>query len=88
MKILQIDTRCINTDHIVCYDIQQMDRDPERIITLTVQLVTGKQVSKSFYTKTYKLSRIEVESKVTEMLCDDKIGYLNFYNICTSKEKP
>ena len=87
MKILQMDNMCINTEHIVCYDIQQIDRDPERIITLTVQLVTGKQVSKSFYTKTYKLSRIEVESKVIEMLCDDKIGYLDFYSICKSEEK-
>lgn len=88
MKILQIDHKCINTDHIVCYEIQQIDRDPERVITLTVNLTTGKQLSKSFYTKTYKLSSIEVESKVIEMLCDDTVQFLNFYNICTSKERP
>lgn len=88
MKILQIDHNYINTAYIVCYDIHEIDRYPERVITLNVHLNTGKQVSKSFHTKTHKLSSIDVESKVAEMICDDKIGFLNFYDICTSEEKP
>lgn len=86
MKILQIDNKYINTDHIVAYEVQQNDRDPERIITLVVYLTNGQQVNKSFFTKTYKLSRNAVQLEIAELLCDDETKFLNFYNICSSLE--
>ena len=36
MKILKIDDRYVNMDHILCYDVKQTDREPERIINFTV----------------------------------------------------
>ena len=88
MKILKIDDKYINMDHILCYDVHQTDRGPERIITFTAYLNNNIQIREAFFTKTSNISGSEVKQKLLELLCyDDVINYVSFYNVCKSLEK-
>ena len=88
MKILKIDDRYVNMDHILCYDVKQTDRGPERIITFTAYLNSNIQIREAFFTKTSKISVSEVKQNLLELLCyDDVINYVSFYNVCKSLEK-
>lgn len=88
MKILKIDDKYINMDHILWYDVHQTDRGPERIITFTAYLNNNIQIREAFFTKTSKISVSEVKQKLLELLCyDDVVSYVSFYNVCKSLEK-
>ena len=88
MKILKIDDRYVNMDHILCYDVKQTDRGPQRIINFTVCTINNIQLREAFFTKTSKISGSEVKQKLLELLCyDDVINYVSFYDVCKSLEK-
>ena len=88
MKILKINNKYINMDHILCYDVEQTDRGTERIITFTAYLNNDIQIREAFFSKTSKISASDVKQKILELLCYyDAINYVNFYNVCKSLEK-
>ena len=64
MRILKIDDRYVNMDHILCYDVKQTDREPERIINFTVCTINNIQLREAFFTKTYKFSSHDVKEKL------------------------
>lgn len=82
MKIMRIGNKYINTDHIVCYDVQQTDREPERIISCTVYLDNDKQLEELFFTKTSKFSSLKVKEKLVERFCYDDAEYISFHDVC------
>ena len=75
-------------DHILCYDVEQTDRGPERIITFTAYLNNDIQIREAFFSKTSKISASDVKKKLLELLCYyDAINYVNFDNVCKSLEE-
>ena len=87
MKILKIDNRYINMDHILGYEVQQTDRGTERIITLTVYTTNNIQLREAFFTKTSKISGSDVKQKLLELLCYYAIDYVSFQDVCKSLEE-
>lgn len=87
MKILKIDNRYINMDHILGYEVQQTDRGTERIITLTVYTTNNIQLREAFFTKTSKISGSDVKQKLFELLCYYAIDYVSFQDVCKSLEE-
>ncbi len=87
MKIIKIDTKYINMDHILGYDVQQTDRGTERIITLTVYTTNNIQLREAFFTKTSKISGSDVKQKLLELLCYYAIDYVSFQDVCKSLEE-
>ena len=87
MKILKIDDRYVNMDHILCYDVKQTDRGPERIITFTAYLNNNIQIREVFFTKTSKISVSEVKQKLLELFCYEAADYISFYNVCKLLEE-
>lgn len=87
MKILKIDDRYVNMDHILCYDVKQTDREPERIINFTVCTINNIQLKEAFFTKTYKFSSHDVKEKLVELFCHETADYISFHDICKSLEK-
>lgn len=87
MKILKIDDRYVNMDHILCYDVKQTDREPERIINFTVCTINNIQLREAFYTKTYKFSSRDVKEKLLELFCYETADYISFHDICKSLEE-
>lgn len=87
MKIVKIDTKYINMDHILGYDVQQTDRGTERIITLTVYTTNNIQLREAFFTKTSKISVSDVKQKLLELLCYYAIDYVSFHDVCKSLEE-
>ena len=49
MKILKVDDKYINMDHILCYDVKQTDRGPERIINFTAYTTNDIQLREAFF---------------------------------------
>lgn len=87
MKILKIDDRYVNMDHILCYDVKQTDREPERIINFTVCTINNIQLREAFFTKTYKISGNDVKQKLLELFCYESADYISFRDICKSLEE-
>lgn len=87
MKILKIDDRYVNMDHILCYDVKQTDREPERIINFTVCTINNIQLREAFFTKTYKFSSRDVKEKLLELFCYQTADYISFHDICKSLEE-
>lgn len=87
MKILKIDDRYVNMDHILCYDVKQTDREPERIINFTVCTINNIQLREAFYTKTYKFSSRDVKEKLLELFCYETADYISFHDICKSLDE-
>ena len=87
MKILKIDDRYVNMDHILCYDVKQTDREPERIINFTVCTINNIQLREAFFTKTSKISGNEVKQKLLELFCYESADYISFYNVCKLLEE-
>lgn len=87
MKIIKIDTKYINMDHILGYDVQQTDRGTERIITLTVYTTNNIQLREAFFTKTSKFSVSDVKQKLLELFCYEAADYISFYNVCKLLEE-
>lgn len=87
MKILKIDDRYVNMDHILCYDVKQTDRGPERIINFTVCTINNIQLREAFFTKTYKFSSRDVKEKLLELFCYETADYISFHDICKSLEE-
>lgn len=88
MKILKIDDKYINMDHILCYDVHQTDRGPERIITFTAYLNNNNiQLREAFFTKTSKISASDVKQKLLELFCYEAADYISFYNVCKLLEE-
>lgn len=87
MKILKIDDRYVNMDHILCYDVKQTDRGPERIINFTVSTINNIQLREAFFTKTYKFSSRDVKEKLLELFCYETADYISFHDICKSLEE-
>ena len=87
MKILKIDDRYVNMDHILCYDVHQTDRGPERIITFTAYLNSNIQIREAFFTKTCKFSSHDVKEKLVELFCHETADYISFHDICKYLEK-
>lgn len=87
MKILKIDDRYVNMDHILCYDVKQTDREPERIINFTVCTINNIQLREAFYTKTYKFSSRDVKEKLLELFCYETADYISFHDICKYLEE-
>lgn len=87
MKILKIDDRYVNMDHIVCYDVKQTDREPERIINFTVCTINNIQLRERFFTKTYKFSSHDVKEKLVELFCHETADYISFHDICKYLEE-
>ena len=87
MKILKIDDRYVNMDHILCYDVKQTDREPERMINFTVCTINNIQLREAFYTKTYKFSSRDVKEKLLELFCYETADYISFHDICKSLEE-
>lgn len=87
MKILKIDDRYVNMDHILCYDVKQTDREPERIINFTVCTINNIQLREAFFTKTYKFSSRDVKEKLLELFCYETADYISFHDICKSLEE-
>lgn len=87
MKIIKIDNRYMNMDHILGYNVQQTDRCPERTITLTVYTTNNIQLREAFYTKTSKISLSDVEQKLLELLCYYATDYVSFHDVCKSLEE-
>ena len=87
MKILKIDDRYVNMDHILCYDVKQTDREPERIINFTVCTINNIQLREAFFTKTSNISASDVKQKLLELFCYEAADYISFYNVCKSLEK-
>ena len=87
MKILKIDDRYVNMDHILCYDVKQTDRGPERIITFTAYLNSNIQIREAFFTKTSKISSHDVKEKLVELFCHETADYISFHDICKYLEE-
>lgn len=87
MKILKIDDRYVNMDHILCYDVKQTDRGPERIINFTVCTINNIQLREAFFTKTCKFSSHDVKQKLLELFCYEAADYISFYNVCKLLEE-
>lgn len=87
MKILKINNKYINMDHILCYDVEQTDRGTERIITFTAYLNNNIQLCEAFFTKTSKISASDVKQKLLELFCYEAADYISFYNVCKSLEE-
>lgn len=87
MKILKIDDRYVNMDHILCYDVKQTDREPERIINFTVCTINNIQLREAFFTKTYKFSSRDVKEKLLELFCYETADYISFHDICKYLEE-
>ena len=87
MKILKVDDRYVNMDHILCYDVKQTDREPERIINFTVCTINNIQLREAFFTKTSNISASDVKQKLLELFCYEAADYISFYNVCKSLEK-
>lgn len=87
MKILKIDDRYVNMDHILCYDVKQTDRGPERIINFTVYTTNNMQLREAFFTKTSKFSVGDVKQKLLELFCYEAADYISFYNVCKLLEE-
>lgn len=87
MKILKIDDRYVNMDHILCYDVKQTDRELERIINFTVCTINNIQLREAFFTKTYKFSSRDVKEKLLELFCYETADYISFHDICKSLEE-
>lgn len=87
MKILKIDDRYVNMDHILCYDVKQTDREPERIINFTVCTINNIQLREAFFTKTHKFSSRDVKEKLLELFCYETADYISFHDICKSLEE-
>ena len=87
MKILKVDDKYINMEHILCYDVHQTDRGPERIITFTAYLNNDIQIREAFFTKTSKFSVSDVKQKLLELFCYEAADYISFYNVCKLLEE-
>lgn len=87
MKILKVDDKYINMDHILCYDVHQTDRGPERIITFTAYLNSNIQIREAFFTKTCKFSSHDVKEKLVELFCHETADYISFHDICKYLEE-
>ena len=87
MKILKINNKYINMDHILCYDVEQTDRGTERIITFTAYTTNDIQLREAFFTKTSKISASDVKQKLLELFCYEAADYISFYNVCKSLEE-
>lgn len=87
MKILKVDDKYINMDHILCYDVKQTDRGPERIINFTAYTTNDIQLREAFFTKTSKISVNDVKQKLLELFCYESADYVSFYNVCKLLEE-
>lgn len=87
MKILKVDDKYINMDHILCYDVKQTDRGPERIINFTAYTTNDIQLREAFFTKTSKISVNDVKQKLLELFCYESADYISFYNVCKLLEE-
>lgn len=87
MKILKVDDKYINMDHILCYDVKQTDRGPERIINFTAYTTNDIQLREAFFTKTSKISVNDVKQKLLELFCYASADYISFYNVCKLLEE-
>lgn len=87
MKILKIDDRYINMDHILGYDVHQTDRGPERIINFTVCTTNNIQLREAFFTKTSKISGSDVKEKLLDLFTYEAADYISFHDICKSLEE-
>lgn len=87
MKILKIDDRYINMDHILGYDVHQTDRGPERIINFTVYTTNNIQLREAFFTKTSKISGSDVKEKLLDLFTYEAADYISFHDICKSLEE-
>ena len=87
MKILKINNKYINMDHILFYDVEQTDRGPERIITFTAYLNNDIQITEAFFSKTSKISASDVKEKLLELFCYETADYISFHDICKSLEE-
>ena len=87
MKILKVDNKYINMDHILCYDVKQTDRGPERIINFTAYTTNDIQLREAFFTKTSKISVNDVKQKLLELFCYESADYISFYNVCKLLEE-
>ena len=87
MKILKVDDKYINMDHILCYDVKQTDRGPERIINFTAYTTNDIQLREAFFTKTSKISVNDVKQKLLELFCYESAAYISFYNVCKLLEE-
>lgn len=87
MKILKIDDRYVNMDHILCYDVKQTDREPERIINFTVCTTNNIQLREAFFTKTSKISGSDVKQKLLKLFCYEAADYISFHDVCKSLEE-
>lgn len=87
MKILKVDDKYINMDHILCYDVKQTDRGQERIINFTAYTTNGMQLREAFFTKTSKISGNDVKQKLLELFCYEAADYISFYNVCKLLEE-
>lgn len=87
MKILRVDDKYINMDHILCYDVKQTDRGPERIINFTAYTTNDIQLREAFFTKTSKISVNDVKQKLLELFCYESADYISFYNVCKLLEE-
>ena len=87
MKILKINNKYINMNHILCYDVEQTDRGPERIINFTAYTTNDIQLREAFFTKTSKISASDVKQKLLELFCYEAADYISFYNVCKSLEE-
>ena len=87
MRILKVDDKYINMDHILCYDVKQTDRGPERIINFTAYTTNDIQLREAFFTKTSKISVNDVKQKLLELFCYESADYISFYNVCKLLEE-
>lgn len=87
MKILKVDDKYINMDHILGYDVHQTDRGPERIINFTAYTTNDIQLREAFFTKTSKISASDVKQKLLELFCYEAADYISFYNVCKLLEE-
>ena len=87
MKILKVDDKYINMDHILCYDVKQTDRGHERIINFTAYTTNDIQLREAFFTKTSKISGNDVKQKLLELFCYEAADYISFYNVCKLLEE-
>ena len=74
-------------NHILCYDVEQTDRGPERIINFTAYTTNDIQLREAFFTKTSKISASDVKQKLLELFCYEAADYISFYNVCKSLEE-
>ena len=87
MRILKVDDKYINMDHILCYDDRQTDRGHERIINFTVYTTNNMQLREAFFTKKSKFSVGDVKQKLLELFCYEAADYISFYNVCKLLEE-